>query len=132
MVRKVAIFICAFIFLVSCSKEFREDFKNLFPLREALIKEFEVKDVRAVIQNGNCIGVSFINSKYNTEPEKIQEKVRQRTLELISSSYPDNDRINMAWVSFVKHKNYFFVFNYTDSTNTRFYNKSQDGSWVTF
>ena len=130
MIRKTAILVCVFFFVFGCSKEFRDDFKNLFPLRNAIIKEVGVKDVRVVIQNGNCIGVSFINSKYNDESETIQDEVRQRTLKLISSNYPNNRRINMVWIAFVIHKSYFFVFNYTNSINTKFYKKSQDGSWV--
>jgi len=113
-----------------CSKEFRDDFKKLFPLRSAVMKEFDVKDVRVTIQNGNCIGVSFVNSKYNNESEAIQDGVRQKTLEFISSNYSNNDKINTAWIAFVIHKKYFFVFNYTNSTNNKFYKKSQDGSWV--
>lgn len=130
MVRKTAILLCLFFFVIGCSKEFRDDFKKLFPLRDAVMKEFGVKDVKVVIQNGNCIGVSFINSKYNGESETIQDEVRQRTLQLINSNYPNNRKINMAWIALVIHKRYFFLFNYTDSTNTKFYKKSQDGSWV--
>ena len=130
MARKTAILLFAFLFLLGCSKEFRDDFKKLFPLRKAIIKEFNVKGVRVVIQNGNCIGVSFINSKYNSEAETIQDEVRHRTLALISSNYPNNDKINTAWVAFVIHKRYFFLFNYTDSTNNKFYKKSPDGSWI--
>jgi hypothetical protein len=115
--------------VLGCSKEFTDNFKQLFPLRSAVMEEFDVKEVRVTIQNGNCIGVSFVNSKYNDEPEAIQNSVRQRTLELISANYPNNDKIKMAWIAFVIHKKYFFVFNYTNSTNNKFYEKSQDGSW---
>lgn len=94
------------------------------------MQEFDVKDVRVVIQNGNCIGVSFVNSKYNGEPETVQDEVRQKTLSLISSNYPHNDKINMAWIAFVIHKRYFFVLNFTDATNNKFYKKSGDGFWV--
>lgn len=131
MVKKTVILLCVFLFVVGCSKEFRDDFKKLFPLRNAVMKEFDVKDVRVVIQNGNCIGVSFVNSKYNSETETDQDKVRQRTLQLISSNYPNNEKISMAWVAFVIHKRYFFIFNYTDSTNNKFYKKSPDGTWIT-
>jgi hypothetical protein len=130
MERNTLILLCLFIFVVGCSKESRKDFTKLFPLRNSVIKEFDVKDVRVVIQNGNCIGISFVNSKYNGESETIQDEVRQRTLELISSAYPNNEKINTAWVAFVKHKRYFFVFNFTDSTNNKFYKKSPDGAWV--
>lgn len=130
MTRKSALLLCVFIFVFGCSKEFRNDFKKLFPLRNAVMKEFDVKDVRVVIQNGNCIGVSFINSKYNSESEAIQDEVRQRTLELISSNYPNNEKIDKAWIAFVIHKKYFLFFNFTDSRNNKFYEKSQDGAWV--
>ena len=130
MIKKAALLLCVWLFVFGCSKEFKEDFKKLFPLRNAVMQEFGVKDVRVIIQNGHCIGVSFINSKYNGEPETTQNEVRQKTLAMISATYQDNDEINMAWISFVVHKRYFFVFNFTDSLNTKFYKKGKDGFWV--
>jgi len=130
MAKKIAILLCAIILVTGCTKEFRQDFKSLFPLRDAIIKEFGVKNVGVTIQNGNCIGVSFVNSIYNAQPESVQDEVRQRTLDLISSNYPENEKINRAWVAFVIHKRHFFLFNYTDSRNAKFYEKSPDGSWA--
>ncbi|MBN1142725.1 MAG: hypothetical protein JXB25_13165 [Deltaproteobacteria bacterium] len=115
---------------LSCSKEFTEGFQQLFPLRDAIIKEFNEKDVRVVIQNGHCIGVSFINSQYNQEPASTQDQVREKTLELISSHYSQNDKIEMAWIAFVKHDKQFFIVNIKDATNNKFYKKLADGSWV--
>jgi len=131
MLRKSAILLCVLLFTIGCSKEFKDNFKKLSPLRDSVMKEFDVKDVRVVIQNGDCIGVSFINSKYNKASKDEQDEVRRRTLQLINSNYPDNTKINSAWVAFVIHENYFFVFNFTDSTNTRFYKKVSDGTWTT-
>ena len=130
MVRKAVILIFGILIVISCTKGFRDDFKKLFPLRNAVIKEFDVKDVRVAIQNGNCIGVSFVNSKYNGESKDRQDEVRQRTLQLINSNYPDNKKINMAWVAFVIHKKYFFIINYTDTKNNKFYKKTPDGTWI--
>ena len=53
MVRKAVILIFGILIVISCTKGFRDDFKKLFPLRNAVIKEFDVKDVRVAIQNGN-------------------------------------------------------------------------------
>lgn len=130
MSKKIAILLCVFILVVGCTKEFSQDFKNLFPLRDAIIKEFGIINVGVTIQNGNCIGVSFVNSKFNRQPESVQDDIRQRTLDLISSNYPDDDKINRAFVAFVIHRRHFFLFNYTDSRNTKFYEKSPDGSWT--
>ena len=130
MVKRTVILLSLFSLLAfGCSKEDLADFKGLFPLRKAIIEQCDVKDVNVTLQNGHCIGVSFINSKYNDESQEAQNEVRKKTLEIISRHYSDKDKIDRAWIAFVIHKRRYLVINYTNSLNTKFYKKAPDGSW---
>ncbi len=115
--------------LLGCSEGFKGNFSKLSPLREDIISKTDVEDVRVIINNGNCIGVSFINSKYNEEDSLTQEQIRTNTLDIISSHYEPGDGINSAYIAFVSHKKYFFLINYTNSLNTKFYDYMSDTTW---
>lgn len=129
MIKRAMVVLPVLVCLSGCLKEFKDQFKDLFQLRDDIIKEFDVENVKVVIQNDSCIGVSFINTKYNDESEARQEEVRQKTLELIDANYPKDGKITKAWISFMKHKRYIFGFNVTNAMNTQSYERTQDGSW---
>jgi hypothetical protein len=129
MLKKIVILLFTFLLVAACSEEARKEFGKLFELRNSIVKEMQVEDVRIMINNGDTIGVSYINTKYNDESETVQEDIRQKTLQLISSYFPPESDIKRAQVSFVIHKRKFLIVNYTNSLNSVMYERKEDGTW---
>ncbi len=127
--RRIITVLIAFIPWSGCMGRVGSEFAEAYHLRNAIVEEFGVEDTKVGIQNFTCVGVSFVNSRFNNEPEATQEEVRKRTLELISSSYPPGSMIDKAWISFVVRERRFLVLSYTNSLNTHFYERSGDGTW---
>src|SRR4030095_11355196 len=98
-----------------------QSYQDLFPLREKIIQEYKESNVSVVIQNGNTVGVSFINTAFNgLEQTKKEAKAKEIAI-FVKENYKSIDNIDMIWVSFTIYKTYFFVFNYTNSLDTFFY-----------
>jgi len=104
------------------------DLYDMRELRKEVIGQLGHKNVKVILQNGNCIGVSIINSSLGESPEKQQDAARQKVVNLIAEQYGKNPGITRAWIAFVKHRNYI-IFRYTNALNTSHYEKQEDGTW---
>ncbi len=115
------------ILIGGCSQQFREDFGKLFPLRNEICTQLNHKNVKVIIQNGNCLGVTVINSRFNDSEEKEKDLARKNILKVISTHFADSENITRAWISFQIYKNYY-IFHYSNSLDTKFYRKV-NGAW---
>jgi hypothetical protein len=114
---------------MSGCRQAAKSYAEMIALSNDVKRELKVEDVRVSYQNFMCIGVSIVNSRFNTAPEYEQEKARQIVLELIRKKYGNRKNITSAFVAFVEFHNWY-IFRYTNGLNTRFYNKDQSGNWV--
>ena len=119
-----------YILLTGCSQESFQSFKGLFPLRDKLVQQFDERNVRITIQNGNTVGVSFINSSFNNFSRQEKELKAQEVALFIKDNYDSIDNIDNIWISFVMHKKYFFLVNYTNNLATFFFDKNALGESV--
>jgi len=123
-------FMLFFILLTGCSQESFQSFKGLFPLRDKLIQQFDEQNVRITIQNGNTVGVSFINSSFNNLSQQEKELKAQEVAVFVKDNYDAIENIDNIWISFVIHKRYLFLVNYTNSLATFFFDKNALGESV--
>jgi hypothetical protein len=124
--RSVLLLLVAALSLSGCAQGLWQAIADLAPLRDQLIQTYHEDDVNIVIQNGNALGISFINSAFNDLPSKDAKEAKAREIaQFVKAHYARIDRIDTVWVSFVIHKNYFMVFNYTNSLDTFFFEKNE-------
>jgi hypothetical protein len=126
----VAWFMLFFILLAGCSQESFQSFKGLFPLRDKLVQQFDERNVRITIQNGNTVGVSFINSSFNNLSQQEKELKAQEVAVFVKDNYDAIENIDNIWISFIIHKKYLFLVNYTNSLATFFFDKNALGESV--
>jgi len=126
----VAWFILFFILLTGCSQESFQSFKGLFPLRDKLVQQFDEQNVRVTIQNGNTVGVSFINSSFNNLSQQEKKLKAQQVAVFVKDNYDAIENIENIWISFVIHKRYLFLVNYTNNLATFFFDKNALGKSV--
>ena len=111
-----------------CSEQFRESMGSLWKLRVDISKAIGHANVNVTLQNNNCIGISLINSPFNDADADTQNELGEILCSMIEDHFGENDGIKYAWVSFVKHKK-FGIAQYTNALNTKFYERSDDGTW---
>ena len=122
---KLTFLILLLLMLVSgCGQAFQA-FQDLSSLRNKIIEKYHENNVGLLIHNGNAISVSFTNSSFNKlEPAQKKEKAKEIAL-YVKENYAPMDNIDKIIVSFVIHKTYFFVIDYTDGLDTFFYNTDE-------
>jgi hypothetical protein len=117
-------FMLFLILLTGCSQESFQSFTGLFPLRDELVRQFDEQNIRVTIQNGNTVGVSFINSSFNNLSQQEKELKAREVAVFVKDNYDAIDSIDNIWISFVIHKRYLFLVNYTNSLATFFFDKN--------
>ena len=92
--------------------------QDITPLREEIIDEYQDADVQVTLHNVNSVVISFINSHFNdlTETEKAEKA--EEIAQFVKDNYDPVDKVDDIVVSFVVHKKYFLLFEYTNSLDT--------------
>jgi hypothetical protein len=118
------------LMLAGCAQGVWQDVTDLFPLRDELIQTYHEEDVNIVVQNGNTLGISFVNSTFNDLPSAAAKQAKAREIaQFAKTHYARVDHVDAIWVSFVVHKTYFLVFSYTNGLDTFFF-KTNDLDYV--
>jgi hypothetical protein len=121
-IRYVLLTLVAALLLSGCAQGFVQDLSELFPLRDQLIQTYHEDNMNVVIQNGSALGISFINSAFNDLPTQEAKQAKAREIaQFAKDRYSRIDHIDTIWVSFTIHKEYFLVFNYSNSVDTFFF-----------
>lgn len=111
------------LLLPACTQEQRKTISDLFPLRDALIKQYQVSDVGVQVQNGRFLSISFVNSAFNQLPRIEQETKAKEIATFAKAHYASTQKIEAIGVSFVVHKNYVFI-QFTNALNSFFFKTS--------
>ena len=117
-----------FLSLVGC-RGAGEAYAELLVLQNEVKQELQVENVQTQYQNFMCIGVAIVNSRFNEASEEEQQAARDTVIRLIDQHYRDREDITMVFVSFAEYRNWI-VFSYSNSLNTRFYERDEQGKWV--
>ena len=108
--------------LVGCTQSFAQDVAALGPLRDELIQTYHEDNVNVVIQNGQSLGISFINTHFNDLPTAAAKQAQAREIaQYVKDHYTRMDHIERIWVSFTVYKEYFLLVRYTNSLDTYFF-----------
>lgn len=94
-----------------------QSFQDLIPLREKIIEKYQEHNIDLVLQNGNAIGVTFINSSFNDLEQGAKEQKAREIALFVKGNYESMDKIGMIWVAFTVHRNYI-VLKYSNSLDT--------------
>lgn len=106
-----------------CSKGTIKTLSDLSTLRNELIKEYKVQDINVTVQNSSVLGISLINSSFNSLAEEEREDKAREIALFARNHYPSIDSINRIWVSFVVARNYI-IFHYSNSLGTYVFEKA--------
>lgn len=105
-----------------------KSFTDLFTLKDKMEKEFGLSDIRVIIQNNTTIGISLINSPFNELKRGAKIEQARKIKTFVAKNYESIKDIDMIWVSFVVHKKYFFIVNFTNSLDTFFFNLNRNNN----
>lgn|GEM_PF-6576933 len=93
-----------------CSQSFVKSFSDLLALRQALSTHFQHPDINVVIQNGDALGITFINSRFNELGEDERGRKAQEIAAFAKAHYAHIQPIKRIWVAFATRKTYFLFF----------------------
>ena len=110
--------------LSACGARLVQDVQDLLPLRERLVATYHTEDVRLVVQNGNALGISFVNTPFNELPAADKAATARAIAQFAAANYASIDHIDHLWVAFVVHRQYVVV-SYTNSLDTYFFEKDE-------
>jgi hypothetical protein len=128
--RHIVLTLIAIFLLSGCAAGFFQDVSELFSLREQLAQTYHDDNLNVVIQNGNALGITFINSEFNDLPTQAEKQAKAREIALFAKAhYSRIDHLDTIWVSFTIHKEYFLVFSFTNSLDTFFF-QTADLAWA--
>jgi hypothetical protein len=93
-----------------CSGESLTSWSELAALRAALIREYGHQGINVVVQDGNTLGVSFVNSPFNGSGEAERSRKAQEVARFAEANYASAGKIDRIWVAFARSRTYFYVF----------------------
>ncbi|MGB9181749.1 MAG: hypothetical protein WCB68_21140 [Pyrinomonadaceae bacterium] len=93
-------------------------------LRQDLINEYHVSNINVMMQNSDTLGISFINTPYNTLGHDEKEREAYGIALFAKNHYAQINKINRIWVAYVAQKNYI-IFQYTEGLSTFVFDKSR-------
>ncbi|NEQ45303.1 MAG: hypothetical protein F6K00_17800 [Leptolyngbya sp. SIOISBB] len=74
--------------------------------------------MQVTLHNVNSVVISFINSHFNDLTETEKAAKAEEIAQFVKDNYDSVDKIDDIVVSFVVHKKYFLLFEYTNSLDT--------------
>ena len=78
--------------------------QNLIPLQEQLATEYGESNIKVEIEDGNALGITFVNSSSNGLAwDQKAEQAREIAL-FVCENYASMDRIAQVWVAFEIHQ----------------------------
>lgn len=92
-----------------CSGDSLKTLSELAALRAALIREYGHRDVNVVVQNGNVLGVTFVNSPLNGSSEAERSKRAREVAGFAEANYASISKIDRVWVGFARGRTYLYV-----------------------
>ena len=92
-----------------CSGEALKTWSELAALRAALIREYGHQDINVVVQNGNVLGVTFVNSPFNGSSEAERSRKAQEVARFAEANYASIGKIDRIWVAFARSRTYLYV-----------------------
>ena len=92
------------VLLAGCSREGVQAFQDLLPLQEQLVTEYGASNIKVEIQDGNTLGITFVNSSSTglTRDQKA-EQARETAL-FVCENYASMGRMDKVWVAFEIHQ----------------------------
>ncbi len=108
---------CILIVLAGCSEQHVHAIKEMFALRQKIIKEYKSANVDVALKNFNSIDVSFINTSFNELTKAERERKAHEIARFVKDAYSRIDDINEISISFVIYKKYIIV-EYTENLDT--------------
>lgn len=116
------------LFSTGCSSAGLFALSDQLPLKEKLLAEYKYPEVNLVLQNGNTLGISFVNSPFNDLSREEKESKAREIATFAKNNYSSVSQIDTIWVAFVVYKKIFFIVDYTNALDTFFFDKRELGS----
>jgi hypothetical protein len=85
--KNIACCIFALIFLSACNRKDVQIFKEMIPLRNALVKKYKADNIRVANWNGNNLTISFINSSFNDLTDAEKQLKAEEIARFVNSHY---------------------------------------------
>jgi len=94
----------------------RDDFSDMFKLRDSLKQIYPDEDIHVNVSNGFFINISFVNSDLKKLSKKEKEQIAEKAGKITDHFFNDNG-ISEGSLTFVIRKNYI-VFKYTEAIDS--------------
>ena len=117
--------ICLASLSISCSRESIKLYRDLIPLRAALIRQYGEQNVNLLVHNTDTLDILFINSSFNGLERPEKELKAQEIARFVKRNYASIDHISTIRVAFVIHQSYFIFFQYNNAQDTFIFAKNR-------
>ena len=92
------------VLLAGCSGEDIQAVQDLVPLQEQLAAEYGGSNIKVEIEDGNTLGVTFVNSSSNDLARDRKAEQAREIAWFVCENYASMDRIDKVWVAFKVHQ----------------------------
>lgn len=117
--------LCTLLFTPGCSRQTNLTLSEMATLRQRLGDQYRATNVGVVVQNGEVLGVSLVNSPFNSLNGDEKARKAYEVAAFAKQHFTGIDRIKRVSVAFVVRRNYLFVFNYSDARDTFIFDKDR-------
>lgn len=92
------------VLLAGCSGEDIQAVQDLVPLQEQLAAEYGGSSITVEIEDGNTLGVTFVNSSSNGLARDRKAEQAREIASFVCETYASMDRVDKVWVAFQVHQ----------------------------
>jgi hypothetical protein len=92
------------VLLAGCSGEGIQAVQDLVPLQEQLAAEYGGSSIKVEIEDGNTLGVTFVNSSSNGLARDRKAEQAREIASFVCENYASMDRVDKVWVAFEVHQ----------------------------
>jgi hypothetical protein len=97
------------VLLAGCSREDIRAVRDLIALHEQLSAEYGESNARVEIQQGNTLGITFVNSSFNDLTWDHKTLQAQEIASFVCENYASMDRIDKVLVTLETYRDSFMV-----------------------
>jgi hypothetical protein len=92
------------VLLAGCSGEGIQAVQDLIPLQEQLAAEYGGSNIKVEIEDGNTLGVTFVNSSSNGLARDRKAEQAREIASFVCENYASMGKIAQVWVAFEIHQ----------------------------
>jgi hypothetical protein len=117
--RAFATGVVATLWLCGCdtARQIAGTLGDLQAVQKAVAAHVGTDNIRVNLNNGRYLTVGVVNTPLKTLPDAERRAKAREIAQVAYSSYSSKASLETVGVTFVVHRSYFLVFNYTDATD---------------